>query len=234
MAKRGDKPSKQAERPRGGVVETVTDVIVDADGTVTPVSGRTAKALHKLEKKLAAARKTEAKRLRQLQAAEGTKGRKQVAKRTRKATDAASEVSSLSAKLQNAAAEAAGSAAATAAPPAVSAPAAPAPAPRATTARATAPRATTPPASYRLSNDAIVQRAQARDDTARACGRGSAQGRDARARHDADGRDACDLSANRAATRKPPDAGGSDNHRQADGPPPRGPMTATSAAAASQ
>src|SRR4249920_728099 len=70
MAKRGDKPSKRAERPRGGVVETVTDVIVDADGTVTPVSGRMAKELHKLEKKLAAARKTEAKRLRQLQAAE--------------------------------------------------------------------------------------------------------------------------------------------------------------------
>ena len=58
MAKRGDKPSKRAERPRGGVVETVTDVIVDADGTVTPVSGRTAKELHKLEKRLAAARKT--------------------------------------------------------------------------------------------------------------------------------------------------------------------------------
>ena len=147
MAKRGDKPSKQAERPRGGVVETVTDVIVDADGTVTPVSGRTAKELHKLEKKLAAARKTEAKRLRQLQAAEGTKGRKQVAKRTRQATDAANEVSSLSAKLQSAAAEAAGSAAATAAPPAVSAPAAPAPAPRATTPRATTPRATTPRAT---------------------------------------------------------------------------------------
>ena len=93
MAKRGDKPSKRAERPRGGASSRPsTDVIVDADGTVTPVSGRTAKELHKLEKKLAAARKTEAKRLRQLQAAEATKGRKQVAKRTRQATDAAKEV----------------------------------------------------------------------------------------------------------------------------------------------
>ena len=91
MAKRGDGTKAAA----GMVVDTVAGVVVDAAGVVTPVSGRVARQLRKIEKKLQAARKTEAKRLRQLAAAEATKGRRQVAKRTHQAADAATEVAAL-------------------------------------------------------------------------------------------------------------------------------------------
>jgi hypothetical protein len=81
------------------VIDTVGDVIVDAAGAVTPLSKRAAKSLHKLEKQLSAARKTETKRLRQLATAQGTKGRKQVAKRRKQAEAAAAEVASLASQL---------------------------------------------------------------------------------------------------------------------------------------
>ena len=70
-----------------------------------------AKELRKLEKRLAAARATETKRLRQLAAAQGSKGRKEVAKRQQQAAEAASEVASLVARMAGATASAAGSAA---------------------------------------------------------------------------------------------------------------------------
>ena len=44
-------------------VDTVTDVVVDAKGAVTPLSKGAAKELRRLEKRLTSARKTEAKRL---------------------------------------------------------------------------------------------------------------------------------------------------------------------------
>ena len=56
-----------------------------------------AKELRKLEKRLAAARVTESKRLRQLASAE--KARKQVSKRQRQAAEAATEVASLAARI---------------------------------------------------------------------------------------------------------------------------------------
>ncbi len=62
----------------GVIVDTVAGVIVDAKGVVTPVPGRLARQIRKLEKKLVAARKTESKRLRQLAAAEASKSRSQV------------------------------------------------------------------------------------------------------------------------------------------------------------
>ena len=70
-----------------------------------------AKELRKLEKRLAAARATETKRLQQLAAAQGSKGRKEVAKRQKQAADAASEVASLVSRMAAASASAAGSAA---------------------------------------------------------------------------------------------------------------------------
>ena len=57
------------------------------------------KELHKLERRLDAARKTETKRLGQLAAAQGTKGRKPVARRAAQASEAASEVASLAARM---------------------------------------------------------------------------------------------------------------------------------------
>lgn len=73
----------------------------DAGGTVA-VEGSASQAdrrVRRLEKRLAAARKIEAKRLRQLEDAEGSKGRKPVTKRRRQAGEAAAHVSSLAAEL---------------------------------------------------------------------------------------------------------------------------------------
>ena len=87
MAKRGAGTRAAA----GVIVDTVAGVVVDAKGVVTPVSGKVARQLHKIEKKLQAARKTEAKRLRQLAAAQASKGGGQVKKRTHQAAEAATE-----------------------------------------------------------------------------------------------------------------------------------------------
>src|SRR4051794_38055677 len=107
MAKRGTGTKAAA----GVIVDTVADVVVDAKGAVTPVSGKVARQLHKIEKKLKAARKTEARRLRQLSSAESSKKRGHVKKRTHQAAKAATEVAALAARLTDAAADAAGSAA---------------------------------------------------------------------------------------------------------------------------
>ena len=107
MANRGDGTKAAA----GMIVDTVAGVIVDAKGVVTPVPGRLARQIRKLEKKLVVARKTESKRLRQLAAAEASKSRSQVAKRTHQAAEAATEVAALAARLTELATEAAGSAA---------------------------------------------------------------------------------------------------------------------------
>jgi hypothetical protein len=78
MAKRGG--ASAPDRGRAGiVVDTATDVIVDAAGVVTPIPGNVARKLRKIEKRLAAARKTESKRLHQLAAAQSRKRRKQLA-----------------------------------------------------------------------------------------------------------------------------------------------------------
>ncbi len=107
-----DEDGSGTGRSRTGVViDTVTDVIVDAKGVVTPLSKSAAKELHKLEKRLAAARKTETKRLRQLASAQSSKGRKEIAKRSKQAAEAASEVASLASRIAGIATAAAGSAA---------------------------------------------------------------------------------------------------------------------------
>ena len=68
MANSGDE--SESNRGRAGmVIDTVSGVIVDAKGVVTPLPKAAAKELRKLEKGLAAARKTESKRLRQVAAA---------------------------------------------------------------------------------------------------------------------------------------------------------------------
>jgi hypothetical protein len=72
---------------------------------------KAAKELRKLEKRVAAARATETRRLQQLAAAQDSKGRKAVARRQRQAADAASEVTALVSKIAATAAMATGSAA---------------------------------------------------------------------------------------------------------------------------
>src|SRR4249920_2105367 len=112
MAKREDGSASGRSRT-GVVIDTVSGVIVDAKGVVTPLSKRAAKELHKLEEQLALARKTETKRLRQLAAALGSKGRKEITKRRKQAAEAEAEVAALAAKLASLASTAASSAATT-------------------------------------------------------------------------------------------------------------------------
>jgi len=84
------------------VVDVVSDLVVDARGVVAPISKSAAKELHRLEKRLVAARSVESKRVRQLARAQASKGRKAVAKRSRQAAKAATEVASLAARLAEA------------------------------------------------------------------------------------------------------------------------------------
>src|SRR5512146_1451584 len=93
------------------LVEAVSDLVGSSRRALGPLSNSAGKEIRKLEKRLDAARATEAKRLRQLAAAQATKGRKQVAKRSKQAGEAAQEVASLAGKLAGRAASAAGSAA---------------------------------------------------------------------------------------------------------------------------
>ena len=93
------------------LVEAVTDLVSGSKRALEPLSKGAGKEIRKLEKRLDAARATETKRLRQLAAAQATKGRKQVAKRSKQAGEAAQEVASLAGKLAGLAASAAGSAA---------------------------------------------------------------------------------------------------------------------------
>src|SRR5436190_1497409 len=113
MAKRDDASASGKSRA-GAVIDTVTDVVVDAKGAVTPLSKGAAKELRRLEKRLTAARKTESKRLRQLAAALASNGRKQITKRRKQAAAAEADVAGLAARIAGLAGSAAGSAAGTA------------------------------------------------------------------------------------------------------------------------
>ena len=62
MANSGDASGSSRGRT-GMVIDAVSGVIIDAKGVVTPLPKAAAKELRKLEKRLAAARKTESKRL---------------------------------------------------------------------------------------------------------------------------------------------------------------------------
>ena len=109
MAKGRGSASKKG--PKDALIEAMTHLVDEATSVAKPGSKRVVKQLGKLEKRLVAARATEAKRLTQLAAAQGSKGRKQVAKRSKQAGEAAQEVAAIAAKLANVAASAAGSAA---------------------------------------------------------------------------------------------------------------------------
>jgi hypothetical protein len=96
---------------KDALIEAMTDLVGGAKGAMGPLSKRAGKEIRKLEKRLAAARATETKRLRQLAAAQGTKGRKLVARRSKQAGEAAQEVAALVGKMASLAASAAGTAA---------------------------------------------------------------------------------------------------------------------------
>jgi hypothetical protein len=98
---------------KDALIEAMADLVGGAKGAVGPLSKRATKEIRKLEKRLSAARATETKRLRQLAAAQGTKGRKLVAKRSKQAGEAAQEVAALAGKMTSLAASAAGIAAST-------------------------------------------------------------------------------------------------------------------------
>ena len=112
MANSGDGSGSTRGRT-GMVIDAVSGVIVDAKGVVTPLPKAAAKELRKLEKGLAAARKTESKRLRQVAAAHGPEAGAEIAKRRKQAEEAASEVASLASRIAGVATSAAGSAAST-------------------------------------------------------------------------------------------------------------------------
>lgn len=103
---------------RHALTEAMTHLVGEAKGAVDPLSKRAGKELRKLEKRLLAARATEARRLRQLTAAQGSKGHKTVTKRSRQAGEAAQEVAALAGKIASLAAPA-GAAAEPASTPAV-------------------------------------------------------------------------------------------------------------------
>ena len=110
MANSGDE-SESIRGRAGMVIDAVSGVIVDAKGVVTPLPKAAVKELRKLEKGLAAARKTESKRLRQVAAAaHGPEAGAEIAKRRKQAEDAASEVATLASRIAAVATSAAGSA----------------------------------------------------------------------------------------------------------------------------
>ena len=109
MAKSGDGSGSIGGRTEM-VIDAVSGVIVDAKGVVTPLPKAATKELRKLEKSLAAARKTESKRLRQLAAAQGQQGAEEIGKRRKQAEEAASDVASAASRIASIATSAAGSA----------------------------------------------------------------------------------------------------------------------------
>ena len=112
MAISGDE-SESTKGRAGMVIDTVSGVVVDAKGVVTPLPKAALKELRKLEKRLASARKTESKRLRQIAAAQGPKGAKELAKRRRQAEEAGAEVAALATRMASLAASSVGSAVST-------------------------------------------------------------------------------------------------------------------------
>jgi hypothetical protein len=112
MAQDRGRPRKRTVA-KDAMVEALTDLVVGAREAVSPGSKPAGKKARKLEKRLAAARSIEAKRVRQLVAAQGAKGRKQVAKRTKQVGEAARRVATLAGKMASLAASAAGTAAST-------------------------------------------------------------------------------------------------------------------------
>ena len=112
MAK-GRGRSAKGSAAKGALIGAMTDLVGSARGALVPLSSGAGKEIRKLEKRLIAARATEARRVRQLASAQATKGRKQVAKRSRQAFEAAQEVANLAGKLAGLAASAAGTAAST-------------------------------------------------------------------------------------------------------------------------
>src|SRR5262245_14429197 len=92
MAKRPTVPTDAGKDAASGLVGGTRDRVV-------PLSKKAAKEVQRLEQKLAAATATEAKRLRQLAAAQAGKGEKEITKRRKQAKEAAAEVASLTARL---------------------------------------------------------------------------------------------------------------------------------------
>lgn len=93
MAKTG---SGKAKGKRGDPAGSVGDAVASVIG---PLGKQAAKEIDKLESKIAKARATEAKRLRQLAEAQAVKGRKAVAKRRRQVEEATGEVTGLVGRL---------------------------------------------------------------------------------------------------------------------------------------
>lgn len=89
----------KSQGSRTVVVEAVADLVDDAKGVVVPLSKRAARELRQLDKRLAALRLTETKRVRQLATARQSKGRKQVVKRSKQVADVASEVAGLAMRI---------------------------------------------------------------------------------------------------------------------------------------
>src|SRR5688572_18293035 len=98
MADSGDGSASKRDRAEI-IIDTVSGVIVDAKGVVTPLPKAATKELHKLETRLSAARKTESKRLRQLAAAQGSNAGDEIAKRRKQAEAAASEVAAIAIRM---------------------------------------------------------------------------------------------------------------------------------------
>ncbi len=97
--------------PQTVVVDAVADLVDHAKGVVMPLSKRAARELRQLDKRLAALRLTETKRVRQLATAQQSKGRKQVAKRSKQVAAVASEVAGLAMRIASLASSAAAAAA---------------------------------------------------------------------------------------------------------------------------
>lgn len=112
MAK-GRTGSGKTKGTRESLLDAMTQLVGDTRSAVDRPSKRAAKELRKLEKRLVAARAVEIKRLAQLAAATGSKSRREVAKRTRQAGEAAQEVAELAGQIASRAASATGDAAET-------------------------------------------------------------------------------------------------------------------------
>jgi hypothetical protein len=112
MAK-GRTGSGKGKGTTDSLVDAMAQLVGDTKRAVDRPSKRAAKELRKLEKRLVAARAVEIKRLGQLAAATGSKSRREVAKRTRQAGEAAQEVAALAGQIATRAASAAGDAAET-------------------------------------------------------------------------------------------------------------------------
>ena len=101
----------KSQGSRTVVVDAVADLVDGAKGVVVPLSKRAARELRQLDKRLAALRLTETKRVRQLATAQQSRGRKQVVKRSRQVAAVASEVAGLAKRIASLASLAAAAAA---------------------------------------------------------------------------------------------------------------------------